>query len=108
MPKTDLSVVWHRCHVCKRDWPFPVGMIGTEIQPREWICVGCADAKLAALKRALRETPRPHFHCDDSFFCCSQCNHPDHELPAGEVRGGPNSPCDCGVDAWITALLDKF
>ena len=52
--------------------------------------------KLLAL---LKESKREHTHCDDSWYCCGACRHPDHTL----VEIGD---CTCGAAEW-NAKVDK-
>jgi len=55
------------------------------------------NARLRALIEVIR--PKLHYHCDDSWYCCGACNHPDHGgelLP--EHRNRAYGVCDCGLD----------
>jgi hypothetical protein len=70
-----------------------------------WIAAVIDQAR-APLVSLLRESKRSHFHCDDSWYCCRACRHPDHGLEEDEHLGkNPDSvlcdgSCTCGVDAW--------
>ena len=46
--------------------------------------------------KLLRESIKPHHHCDDSWYCCPRCQHSDH----GKSYIGPSDLCDCGADEW--------
>lgn len=51
-------------------------------------------ADVATLRQLLLESKQDHYHCEDSWYCCRKCEHPDH---------GPFSlkgVCDCGADHW--------
>jgi len=66
------------------------------------------------LMALLREARREHYHCDDSWYCCGKCDHPDHgqlypeyflsshDGEAARVAG----ICNCLADAW-NARIDK-
>jgi hypothetical protein len=68
------------------------------------------------LMDTLRASRRGHFHCDDSWYCCPQCNCSDHGLAEGETIGAnhsrnavPSDVCTCGADEWnkrVDAALD--
>lgn len=57
--------------------------------------------------KLLREAKRGHYHCDDSWYCCGKCTHPDHSdesedyLPshAGEASR-KSGVCNCGAEEW--------
>jgi hypothetical protein len=58
----------------------------------------------AELRALLADSRREHYHCDDSWYCCGKCDHPDHdgEFPSshdGEARRTAGV-CNCGADAW--------
>ena len=63
--------------------------------------------KLLAL---LKESKREHHHCDDVWYCCRACRHPDHMLVEGEHIGDgiiektgrsfKLGVCECGADEW--------
>lgn len=57
----------------------------------------------APLVTLLRESKRLHTHCDDSWYCCGKCTHPDHGELDGH-RGREADVCDCGADAWNTKV----
>ena len=42
---------------------------------------------LDKLLELLKESKRDHDHCDDSWYCCGACRHPDHMLVEGEHIG---------------------
>ena len=42
---------------------------------------------LDKLLELLKESKREHVHCDDCWYCCRACRHPDHMLNAGEHLG---------------------
>lgn len=66
------------------------------------------------LEELLREAKREHRHCDDSWYCCGKCTHPDHgscgDVEEGDVEYPLDSHdgeaarvsgvCNCGADAW--------
>lgn len=60
--------------------------------------------QIAGLVALLRESKREHYHCDDSWYCCGACTHPDHcdmgvcshEGESARVQG----VCNCGADTW--------
>lgn len=61
----------------------------------------------------LREARRPHYHCDDSWYCCGRCQHPDHTWTDHEYLSSHDGEaareagvCNCGADAW-NARIDK-
>lgn len=53
------------------------------------------------LMKALRDSKQEHYHCDDSFYCCPQCDcisrgcTPDLE----PTPNNSDKPCTCGADA---------
>ena len=63
---------------------------------------------LDKLLELLKESKREHYHCDDSWYCCRACRHPDHMLAEGEnigssVVGGLTfepGVCTCGASEW--------
>lgn len=76
-------------------------------------CMVCDTAGLPlreyveSLKALLRESKREHTHCDDSWYCCGRCQHPDHILNENEFldshtdEGARTSGvCNCAADAW--------
>ena len=44
----------------------------------------------------LLESKRFHDHCDDSWYCCDACTHPDHS----EGVGHKEKICNCGASRW--------
>lgn len=58
-----------------------------------------------AIRGLLMESKRKHYHCDDSFFCCRLCDHPDHGGQL-ELRSGDDGRCNCGADQW-NARVDE-
>lgn len=44
-------------------------------------------------------TERAHYHCEDSFYCCPRCDHPDHGS-SGKIV----SRCNCGADEFNKKL----
>jgi hypothetical protein len=63
---------------------------------------------LAKLARDLERTRRTHSHCDDSWYCCGMCTHPDHssgpeDYPASH-RNRTSGRCDCGAASWNETL----
>ena len=59
----------------------------------------------------LKESKREHEHCDDCWYCCRACRHPEHQLVDGEhlgagyVRVDPGE-CTCGAAEW-NAKVDR-
>lgn len=57
---------------------------------------------MSSVLALLAESRRPHYHCDDSWYCCGKCTHEDH----GPFHSGEGPPdrsaerCNCGADAW--------
>jgi hypothetical protein len=49
----------------------------------------------------LEASKTPHYHCDDSWFCCRMCEHPDH---GGSWAAGD---CTCGAEAH-NARIDEI
>jgi hypothetical protein len=44
--------------------------------------------------------PREHYHCDDSWYCCGACVHPDHgELSSANPDRIPGK-CNCEAEEW--------
>ena len=41
------GVIWHACHGCGTDWPFPRGFH----ENRDWRCHNCVQADWAKLQR---------------------------------------------------------
>ena len=63
------------------------------------------DVLLAGVLALLAESKREHDHCDDSWYCCGACRHPDHMLVDGEhvgliPVGGEPGACTCGAAEW--------
>lgn len=54
----------------------------------------------APLTALLEESRRKHYHCDDSYYCCKACAHPDH--PSKWID--PSEPCTCGASDWNSRL----
>lgn len=72
------------------------------------------------LRQIVEASRREHYHCDDSWYCCGKCTHPDHGaddwLDDGTETVKPGRPeypsshdgeaarqsgvCNCGADAW--------
>ena len=52
---------------------------------------------------------RQHYHCDDSWFCCPMCDHPDHPngVAAAALERVGQRRCDCGADA-LNARVDTI
>jgi hypothetical protein len=56
----------------------------------------------------LKQARREHYHCDDSWYCCGRCTHPDHsrddeDFPASHESGSGNrvsGVCNCGADEF--------
>ena len=53
----------------------------------------------AGLIALLTESKREHDHCEDVWYCCRACRHPDHGLVDGEVLRVPPD-CTCGASEW--------
>jgi hypothetical protein len=72
------------------------------------------EVRIAKLEALLRESKREHYHCDDSWYCCGKCRHPDHVLLDPEdyldSHGGEaarvGGVCNCGADAWNKRVDD--
>lgn len=67
----------------------------------------CVRKRVTALEALLADARRTHYHCEDSWYCCPQCTHPDHGLAPGEICGGnsnrdskPSDACNCGAAEW--------
>ena len=65
--------------------------------------MGTIDKLLGLLKDAKRE----HSHCEDVWYCCRACRHPDHMLHEGEHIGSSLTVdlfkpgvCTCGAAEW--------
>lgn len=65
------------------------------------------------LVKLVKASYRSHYHCDDSWYCCGKCVHPDHsdhfdDYPASHDGEGARTQglCNCGADAW-NAKIDK-
>ena len=43
--------------------------------------------ELDELLELLMESKREHTHCEDVWYCCRACRHPDHMLVEGEHIG---------------------
>ena len=67
----------------------------------------------------LEESKREHVHCEDVWYCCRECRHPDHMLIEGEHLGDSivfgvtfeSGVCSCGAAEWnnkVNAMLHKF
>jgi hypothetical protein len=52
----------------------------------------------------LAESVREHYHCEDSWFCCGKCTHPDHDGEYPHTHDGEaarvEGVCNCRADAW--------
>ena len=59
------------------------------------------DARVAELEKALRESKRSHYYCEDSWYSCPA--HPDGTSDP-DRRG---KPCECGADEW-NARIDSL
>lgn len=63
------------------------------------------------LMQLARDARRGHYHCDDSWYCCGKCTHPDHSdgdedylvSHDGEAKR-EEGVCNCGADAWNTRV----
>ena len=85
-----------------------------------------AMVKIDKLLKLLAESKREHEHCDDCWYCCRACRHPDHMLLDGDHLGiGFDDPCfndpasskpgtfkpgtcTCGVAAWNAKVNDTL
>ena len=72
-------------------------------------------ADIHTLLALLAESKREHDHCDDSWYCCGACRHPDHMLvdgehvvmiPIGVELGVEPGTCTCGASEW-NAKVDE-
>ena len=72
---------------------------------------------LDKLLELLKESKREHDHCDDCWYCCRACRHPDHVLYEGDHLGEGNDTlsieksfipgtCTCGAAEW-NAKVDR-
>ena len=53
------------------------------------------------LTTIVRDAQRHHDHCDDYWYCCGACDHPDHDGEPPAMRKGQTADiCDCGAQAW--------
>lgn len=64
--------------------------------------------------KLLNEAKREHYHCDDNWYCCGMCLHPDHCLDEDDFldsHGGHNARtsgvCNCGAEAWNKKLKKR-
>lgn len=62
---------------------------------------------IESLESTLRRSKREHGHCDDSWYCCGKCQHPDHMLHEGEYLDSHDGEaarvsgvCNCGTDIY--------
>ena len=57
----------------------------------------------------LEASKTPHYHCDDSWFCCRMCEHPDHVYRDFSADGGSWAAgvCTCGAEAH-NARIDEI
>lgn len=72
-----------------------------------WECTAKVfQARVEKLAVALAAAKIPHEHCDDSWFCCGKCAHPDHGgYTLGEgANGRVGGVCHCGADAHNAAI----
>ena len=77
---------------------------------------------LDKLLELLKESKREHDHCDDTWYCCRACRHPDHMLADGEhlctylsERWDPSNDknikdgdCTCGASEWNAKVNDTL
>lgn len=54
--------------------------------------------ELANILNLLAESKRPHHHCEDSWYCCRLCAHPDHGIDGVSLQR--TGDCTCGADEW--------
>ena len=90
------------------DWAMKAARQIVEVE-----CNHRSAARVERIAAVLRQYARPalalvynakreHQHCDDAWYCCGKCEHPDHDGADGlsnhrERRAGE---CNCGADAW--------
>lgn len=96
-------------------------------QPREERIAAIIATFAEPLMQLARDSRREHYHCDDSWFCCGKCTHPDHGLcnqtkeedhehDASCYVGShvgynarTSGVCNCGADEWnarVDAVLE--
>jgi len=72
------------------------------------LCNGCHHNQehIEKCEALLRESKRDHYHCADSWYCCSKCVSEEHG-PLTTWRDKYNQAvCTCGAEEW-NAKVDE-
>lgn len=63
----------------------------------------------------LHDAIRPHYHCEDSWYCCALCTSQDHGVGPRDSLDGHDGEaprtagvCNCGAEAWNARVRDMI